>query len=122
MYIRTIQVSILLSFILTLSSVFIAISPAQAATDEALCLADRLKLAAKFDFCIMNAEAKAIKKGGAPDVSKCEEKRAKTWSKIVAKYAAALGSNPCRFHDESSVTQFMSQQTQHMINAVNAGP
>jgi len=51
-----------------------------------------MKVAGKYVFCRMKAEAKAIKKGTAPNFAKCDAKFAAKWAKIEAKAAGACAT------------------------------
>ncbi|MGH7790289.1 MAG: hypothetical protein ACRERC_25700, partial [Candidatus Binatia bacterium] len=56
-----------------------------AITPTEKCKADKLKTAGKYAFCRMNAEAKAIKKGEAPDYGKCDAKYGAKWGSVETK-------------------------------------
>ncbi len=62
---------------------------AAALSDEDKCAVQKMKVAGKYVFCRMKAEAKAIKKGTAPDFAKCDTKFAAKWATIEAKAAGA---------------------------------
>jgi hypothetical protein len=58
---------------------------AQAITAGEKCEADKLKTAGKYAFCRMNAGSKAIKKGEAPDYSRCDAKYGAKWGTVESK-------------------------------------
>jgi hypothetical protein len=47
--------------------------------DAAKCEAAKLKIAGKYSFCRVNAEAQAVRTGGARDYSKCDAKFSQKW-------------------------------------------
>ncbi len=57
-------------------------------TDADKCEADKMKRAGKYAFCRMKAEANAVKKGEAPDYTKCDEKLAEKFGKAETKWGA----------------------------------
>jgi hypothetical protein len=64
-----------------------------AATDAQKCEAKKLQTAGKYYACREHAEAKAAKKGAAPDYGKCEAKFAKKWDAAETKGAGACPDN-----------------------------
>src|SRR5262245_45649448 len=69
------------------------------------CEASKLKVAGKYEFCRLKAEARAVKTGAAPDFAKCDEKYATKWTQ-----AEAGGSCP-------TTGDQATQQTELRINA-----
>ncbi len=57
----------------------------QGDTDNVKCQSKKAKEAGKYAQCRLKAESKAVKKGLAPDYSKCESKLPLKWGKIEAK-------------------------------------
>jgi hypothetical protein len=57
-----------------------------AATNGQKCAAAKLKGAARYAACRLNADAKAATSGVAADYTKCDAKQLDTWSKADAKY------------------------------------
>jgi len=55
-------------------------------TDAQKCEADKLKRAGKYAFCRMKAESKAVKKGQAPDYTKCDTKLGDKFAKADLKW------------------------------------
>ena len=49
--------------------------PAAALSDAAKCSSFKLKTAGGYAECLLKEDAKAVKKGSAPDYSKCESKK-----------------------------------------------
>lgn len=65
------------------------VTAVSALTESDKCATQKMKVAGKYVSCRMNEEAKAIKKGTAPDFSKCNTKFADKWDKIESKAAGA---------------------------------
>jgi len=61
----------------------------RAADASAQCEAARLRMAAQYSACLLKAEAQAQLSGGAPAVSKCDEKSLAVCAKIEKKYGDA---------------------------------
>ena len=70
---------------------FVTLSaPAVSAMSDAdKCAAKKMKVAGKYVFCRLKQDAKAVKKGGAPDYSKCDSKFAAKWANIESKAGGA---------------------------------
>jgi hypothetical protein len=85
---------------LTLSTPVLGVTPAQK------CEAGKLKIAGKYDFCRLKAEAKAAQAGNPPDYSKCDQKFADKWASTEA---ASSGMCPTS-GDQASV---QDQATTH---------
>ncbi len=58
-------------------------------TDAQKCEAAYLKVAGQNVFCIMKERAKAVRKGEAPDFTKCQDKLLKKWTKAALHWGAA---------------------------------
>jgi hypothetical protein len=87
-------------------------------SSEDKCEADKNKIAGKYAFCRQNAEAKAIKKGEAPDYAKCDEKYAEKWQKVESK--AGPGICPSD-GDEVTIQAFITQQADDLASALSGG-
>jgi hypothetical protein len=59
---------------------------AEAASDAEKCESSKLKTTGKYAFCRMKADAKAVKKGAAPDYSNCNFKFGDKFSGAESKY------------------------------------
>jgi hypothetical protein len=57
----------------------VSAGPVAAATDAEKCEAAKLKIAGKYSFCRLKAEAKAVKTGDPVDYSKCDSKFGLKW-------------------------------------------
>lgn len=66
-------------------------TPAFALDPAVKCEADKLKTAAKFASCRLNADAKAVKKATTADYTRCDQRLAEKWARIEA---AAGGACP----------------------------
>jgi hypothetical protein len=71
----------------------LAATPALGATAAQKCQAGKLKIAGKYDFCRLKAEAKAAQTGDSPDYSKCDAKFSDKWSSIEAKGGGQCPTN-----------------------------
>jgi hypothetical protein len=71
--------------VFTFLSVLLIAAPAWAASYADKCEAAKLKEAGKYHYCRMKAESKAVKKGKAPDYSKCVDKYSNRWVQIESK-------------------------------------
>ncbi len=76
-------------FIAAFTGLLLFASAGHALDPAAKCEAAKNKEAGKYAFCRQSAEAKAIKKGEAPDYSKCDAKFSDKWGKADAKGGAA---------------------------------
>ena len=66
--------------------VLIWAGPALGATDAQKCEATKLKVAGKYNFCRLKAEAKAVKTGNPVDYTKCDSKFSTKWGDTDGKY------------------------------------
>jgi hypothetical protein len=71
---------------------FTLASKTYAADPVVTCESGKLKESAKYSSCRLKADSKGLKKGIAPDYTKCESKFAEKWAKIEGK--AGLGTCP----------------------------
>ena len=71
------------------------------------CVADKVKEAGNYSACSFKAESKAIKKGEAPDHSKCDSKYSAKWQKAESKAAGACPTNEDEAAIQAQVQQFV---------------
>ena len=69
------------------------------------CEASKLSTAGKYDFCRMQAAAKAVKVGGMSDFSKCDAKLSQKWAAVESKGHGMCPSNS----DEAVIQMFIAQ-------------
>jgi hypothetical protein len=81
------------------------------------CEAAKLKIAGKYDFCRLKAEATAAKSGGMPDFSKCDPNFSGKWSQAEAKANGMCPSNG----DEAAMQSFIAQHTDALAAALGGG-
>jgi hypothetical protein len=103
---------------ITVAAVMVGWSgPAVAATDAEKCEAAKLKIAGKYGFCRLKAEAKAVKTGDPPDHAKCDEKYGEKWTA-----AEGLGGGMCPTNgDQSAVQTFVTQHSDDLAAALAGG-
>ena len=65
----------------------------QALDPDIKCEAAKVKETAKYYACRLKAESKAIKKGEAPDFTKCDSKYSEKWQKAESKAGGACLTN-----------------------------
>ena len=82
------------------------------------CESGKLKEAGKYGFCRLKAEARAVKKGGAPDYSKCDAKYAEKWTGLEGDAGGECPSNG----DEGDIQAFIAQHTDDLAVALDGGP
>lgn len=70
-------------------ALLVSAAPVSAATPEEQCEIAKNNAAGKYALCRQKAEAKAIAKGTAPDLTKCDAQLAKAWQKADDKAAKA---------------------------------
>ncbi|MBX3025283.1 DUF1566 domain-containing protein [bacterium] len=90
---------------------------AGAVTPAEKCQAGKLKLAGKYDFCRLKAEAKAAQSGGAPDFSKCDAGFAGKWGKTEAAGGGMCPSNG----DQAAIQAFIGEYTDALATALAGG-
>jgi hypothetical protein len=71
----------------------LAAGSAHAVDPAADCKADKIRRAGLYDLCLLKAHAKALKKGSALDVSRCDAQFGAGWAKAEAKGAGACPTN-----------------------------
>ena len=76
-----------------LGAVLLIAGTAHAVTAADKCEAAKLKIAGKYDFCRLKAEAKAAKTGGMPDFTKCGPSFSGKWSQAEMKAGGMCPSN-----------------------------
>jgi hypothetical protein len=87
-------------FAAAVAVVFLSVTVAQAADQALKCEVGKLKTASKYAGCRLSVESKAVKKGEAPDYSKCTGKFSTKWQKLEEK--AGPGVCPSE-GDENSI-------------------
>jgi len=87
-----------------------------ALTGAEKCGAAKLKVAGKYNFCRLKAEAKAIKSGAAVDYTKCDGAFGLKWE------AAESGGGGMCPGDESTIAAFITQNTNDISAALSGGP
>lgn len=76
-----------------LGGVLLLAGGAKAVTPAQKCEASKLKVAAKFSFCRLKAEARAVQKGEPPDFSKCGTNFSDKWDAAETIAAGACPTN-----------------------------
>jgi hypothetical protein len=84
----------------TASVAVLGITAAQAASPADKCEAAKLKIAGKYDFCRLKAEATAAKTGGMPDFSKCDAAFSAKWMS-----AETAGAGMCPTMGDAALIQ-----------------
>ncbi len=78
------------------------------AADPAVkCVSDKVKGAGNYSACRSKAESKAIKKGEAPNYSKCDSKYSDKWQKAESKAGGACPTNGDEAAIQAQVQQFV---------------
>ncbi|OGL68152.1 hypothetical protein A3D60_04075 [Candidatus Uhrbacteria bacterium RIFCSPHIGHO2_02_FULL_47_29] len=91
--------------------------PAAAVSPAVKCEAAKLKIAGKYGFCRLKAEAKAAQTSDTPDYSKCDAKYADKWG-----VAETKGDGQCPTNgDESAVQTFIMQHTDDLAVLLSGG-
>ncbi len=93
-----------------------SVTAAAALTDAEKCSTQKMRVAGKYVFCRMKAEAKAIKKGAPADFTNCDSKFAAKWAKIETKAAGACPAGG----DVQSVGDIAIADTALMAGTVSA--
>ncbi len=93
---------------------------ALAITPEDKCEADKNKIAGKYAFCRQKAEAKAIKKGEAPDYSKCDTKLLDKWAKAEQK-AIDKGTTCVDSVSDTAIQNLVTAHADGVANALAGG-
>ena len=88
--------------------------PSFAVTTTEKCAADQLKTAGKYALCRLATQAKAVKRGEAPDFTKCEDKFSGKWQKAAAK---ARGSCPLT-SDELAVEWTLRDEVDELASQI----
>jgi hypothetical protein len=74
--------------------------PAAAATDAEICRAAKLRLAGKYDFCRLKAEAKAVRTGNPANHAACDGKLALSWESAETRGACPTNGDQAAIHDQ----------------------
>jgi hypothetical protein len=83
------------------------------------CESAKLKVAGKYDLCRLKAESKGVRKGEAPDYTRCDAKFSEKWTH--AETTAGLGVCPSE-GDEAAIQTFISQHVDDLAVAISGGP
>lgn len=67
----------------------LAVGSARAVDPADACKADKMRRAGLYDLCLLKARSKALKKGIAPNLGRCDAQFAAGWAKAEAKAAGA---------------------------------
>jgi hypothetical protein len=106
-----------LSICAALAALLFTAANAAALSPADKCESGKLKEAGKYGFCRLKAEARAVKKGGAPDYSKCDANFDLKWSAIENDGGGECPSN----EDEVAVRASVTQHTDVLAAALNGG-
>ena len=91
--------------------------PAHAAIDAETCQAKKAKLAGVHAACRLKADAKAIRKGDAPDYAKCDEAIAKKFGKLEEK----AGPDTCPTEqDADRIAAILAESTARVTEQLEA--
>lgn len=100
------------------AALVLAGTQARALSDADKCEAAKNKIAGKYAFCREKAEAKAIRKGGAPDYTKCDAKFSQKWAD-----AEAQGGGMCpTTGDQAAMQSCITTATNQWAAALSGGP
>ncbi len=105
-----------LTSVLFASALALLAGSALATSPEDRCEFQKNTIAGKYAFCRQKAEAKAIKKGTAPDFAKCDEKLLSKWARTEAK--AINKGTTCI--DAVTATEIQSFVTEHAEQVARA--
>jgi hypothetical protein len=101
-----------------LGAVLLIAGTAHAVTAADKCEAAKLKIAGKYDFCRLKAEAKAAKTGGMPDFTKCGPSFSGKWSQAEMKAGGMCPSNG----DAAAIQAFIIEHDEAVEAALDGGP
>jgi len=94
-------------------------APSFGASAGEKCESAKLKFAGKYAACLLKAESKAAKTGGAPDYSKCDRTYVSKWQSIESK----AGAGVCPSEDDQlPIAAFISVATEQLSLALGGGP
>jgi hypothetical protein len=82
------------------------------------CEAAKLGTAGKYDFCRLKTEAKAIKTGGSPDFTKCDDAYGAKWSQTETKAGGSCPSNG----DQGAMQAFIIEHADAVKAELNGNP
>ena len=89
----------------------------QAVDPDVKCNADKVRETAKYYACRLKAESKAIKKGEAPDYTKCDSKYSAKWQKAESKAAGACPTES----DEAAIQARMTDDADDIVTLLGGG-
>lgn len=93
-------------------------TPSFAADEALLCQTSKLKRAGKYSFCRLKAEAKGVKKGEAPDYSKCDLQFTEKWNEAESAAAGACPTND----DAVAMLGLLASDADILAAAVSGNP
>lgn len=95
----------------------LGVGSAGALTDAEKCHSSELKVAGKYSFCRLKAEAKAVKTASPPDYSKCDESFAAKFSQADAK---GMGQCPASA-TQAEIQAYLTQCSDDVATALGGG-
>ena len=101
-----------------LSAVLLLAGSAGALTPAQKCQSGKLKVAGKYDFCRLKAEAKAAQTASTPDFTKCDPKFTDKWASTELAGGGQCPSNG----DATAIQAFIVQHTDALAAALAGGP
>jgi hypothetical protein len=93
------------------------VNPAWSADPTVTCESGKLKEAAKYGQCRLKEESKGVKKGVAPDFTKCESKFSLKWQKVETKGAGLCPTNG----DEAAIDQRITDHADDVAVLLSGG-
>ena len=93
------------------------VNPAWAADPAVTCESGKLKEAGKYGQCRLKEESKGVKKGVAPDFTKCESKFSLKWQKTETKGAGLCPTNG----DEADIDQRITDHADDIAVLLSGG-
>jgi hypothetical protein len=105
---------------IAVTALLLSASSASAVDPAIRCQADKLKVAAKYTFCRLKAEADAARAFATPDFSKCDTAFSAGWQQAEAR---ALGKGaPCwTSGDQATVQADLAAQSGALANHLAGG-
>jgi hypothetical protein len=100
-----------------LCAVLLMANAAHAVSPANKCEAAKLKIAGKYDFCRLKAEATAAKRGGSPDFSKCDPSFSGKWTQAEMTAGGMCPSNG----DEAAIEAFITEHSGAIEAALDGG-
>ncbi len=102
---------------LALTGLLLMTGAAHALSPADKCEASKLSAAGKYDLCRMEAQAKAVKRGGSPDFTKCDAAYSSKWTQAETSAGGMCPSNG----DEGAVRAFITEHTEALEAALDGG-